>query len=135
MNERPYQPVPVETAAQIAAKFRKSIVVVISWDEEHALLHTTSYGEGPIEKINAAALAEILASAAGGDLSKKTSFEKLAVYVAPEDLRAILLAEYGYWRESRGAAAIGAVGACANILGALLGHRAPWHPPVTPTTP
>ena len=49
-----------------------------------------------------------------------------------DEIEAIVLAEYKYWRaapESIDMIAMGAMGAAANILGAIsFGHRAPWHP-------
>ena len=54
-----------------------------------------------------------------------------------EEIRQIVLAEYKYWRDAEGPnhdadlMAMGAMGAAANIFGALNGHRAPWHPPLT----
>lgn len=42
----------------------------------------------------------------------------------------IAKAEYEYWKndEAIGHVGIGAAGAAANILAALMGKRAPWHP-------
>lgn len=51
------------------------------------------------------------------------------------ELRDVLLAEYSYWHNTdvtgdvdQQAIAIGAMGAVSNVLGALAGHPAPWHP-------
>jgi hypothetical protein len=48
-----------------------------------------------------------------------------------EEVRAIVLAEYRYWStapENVQMQAMGAIGAAANILAAINGFRAPWHP-------
>lgn len=45
-----------------------------------------------------------------------------------EEVSAIVLAEFDYWKDSNTVPAIGAVGAAANILAAIHGARAPWHP-------
>jgi len=51
-----------------------------------------------------------------------------------EEIRQIVLAEYKYWNEAGDSVflqALGAIGAAANILAAIDGHRAPWHPQLT----
>lgn len=52
---------------------------------------------------------------------------------APEEIIAIVRAEYEYWKKSPGDIGISAVGACANILAAIEGFRAPWHPKFDPS--
>lgn len=47
--------------------------------------------------------------------------------VAPDWVLNVVLREFAYWRDSESPAAVGAVGASANILAALMGHPAPWH--------
>lgn len=46
-----------------------------------------------------------------------------------EELRAIIRKEMDYWNALDSDLAIGAVGACANILAASFGILAPWHKP------
>lgn len=49
------------------------------------------------------------------------------------EVRDIVLAEYQYWRAVTEPDvewfAAGCMAACSNILAAMGGHRAPWHPP------
>lgn len=45
-----------------------------------------------------------------------------------EEIEAIVIAEYNYWKNVDNSLAISAVGACANIYAAIKGTRAPWHP-------
>lgn len=70
-----YKQVPVAAAIEIAAKFDKSMVVILAWDPVHQLTHTTTYGVSAFEKEQAASVGEICAQAIGSDLSKKTNFE------------------------------------------------------------
>lgn len=51
---------------------------------------------------------------------------------------AIVAAEYAYWRdqpEQAGEMSMAAMGAAANILCAINGFRAPWHPKPTNEVP
>lgn len=50
--------------------------------------------------------------------------------VSIEDVEAIVLAEFNYWKYTSDDCmlAIAAVGAAANIFAAIKGARAPWHP-------
>ena len=45
-----------------------------------------------------------------------------------EDAKAIVMAEYHYWRQQNCDGAIFALGAIANIYAGLCGMMAPWHP-------
>lgn len=45
-----------------------------------------------------------------------------------EEVKAIVLAEFKYWKDANVDVSIGAVGAVANIFAALNGAYAPWHP-------
>lgn len=74
-DAKPYVPVPVEAARDVAHGFEKNIVVIVSWDREHNRLHTTTYGVGAGDKVGAAKLGEILTKAAGIDLTQKVNFE------------------------------------------------------------
>jgi hypothetical protein len=53
-----YQPVPVSAAREIAAKFDKTMVVILAYDPAHQLTHTTSYGVSAFEKEQAASVGE-----------------------------------------------------------------------------
>jgi len=66
-----YKPVPVESARQLAKDFDKDIVIVLTWDRKHNLMHTTTYGKEPADKISAANGGDIAAKALGCDLGKK----------------------------------------------------------------
>lgn len=47
-------PVPVETAKEIAERFRKTMVVILSYDPVSEMTHTTTYGVEPLDKERAA---------------------------------------------------------------------------------
>lgn len=70
-----YKPVPVDRAKGIALDFSKDIVIICVWDREHNLLHTTTYGVSPEDKVSAAKGGEIVAQALGMDLHKSTHYE------------------------------------------------------------
>ena len=72
---KPYLPIPVEFAREVARKFDKDIVIICAWSNEHALLHTTTYGVNPEDKIHAAKGGEIAATALGMDLKAKIPTE------------------------------------------------------------
>jgi hypothetical protein len=69
-----YVPVPVEAARQIGQTFQKGVVAIVSLDDVHQLIHTTTWGKSAEQKHVAATLGDRLAKAAGADLSQKTSF-------------------------------------------------------------
>lgn len=68
-------PVPVTIAKDIAEMFKKSQVVILSYDPEHNLTFTTTYGVTAFDKENAAATGELVTKAIGCDLGKKQAFE------------------------------------------------------------
>lgn len=70
-----YQPVPVNVAKQIAESFQKSQVVILSYDQEHNLTHTTTYGVAAFDKEQAAAIGELVTKAIGCDMSKRVNYE------------------------------------------------------------
>jgi hypothetical protein len=72
-----HTPVPVSAAREIGQRYRKSQVAVISWDPVSGLVHTTTWGETPSDKVQAARLGEILTEAAGGVRSLRTQYEDL----------------------------------------------------------
>lgn len=73
MNE--YKEVPVEVAKQIAGAYGKDIVVINCYSREHNLLHSTTYGITPADKVSAAKAGEIIAEALGSDVSRLTEYE------------------------------------------------------------
>lgn len=70
-----YQQVPVEAAKQIAVNYGRDIVIICCWSHEHKLLHTTTYGVAPADKVSAANGGEICAKALASDLTKKTDYQ------------------------------------------------------------
>lgn len=84
-----YQPVPVIAAKGIADAYAKPIVAIVSWDPEHKRVHTTTYGVTAVDKLSAAALGELLATAAGADLTQKESYEDFRTVDAAERARRI----------------------------------------------
>ncbi len=71
----PYLQVPVSVARDIAERFSKSQVVILCYDADHEMTHTTTFGRSAFDKENAAAVGEKLAQAVGGDLGRKQVFE------------------------------------------------------------
>lgn len=82
-----YKPIPVETARQIAREFDKQIVIICAWSAEHELLHTTTYGATPEDKIKAANGGETCAKALGMDISKKDFTEDFRTLGAAKNAR------------------------------------------------
>ena len=80
----PYKPVPVATAREIAEKFDKSIVIILTHDPVHGLMHTTTYGTDPHNKAWAAQGGEIASKALGGVLDQSTQFEDYRLSTALE---------------------------------------------------
>lgn len=76
---RKYVPVPVVAAASIAKKYRKSSVIVLSWDPVHEFTHTTTYGATVNEKHVAARLGEKIAAYIGCDLSRAVKHQDFRV--------------------------------------------------------
>ena len=72
---RPYLPIPVEVARQIARDFDRQIVIILAWNHKHGKLHTVTYGVQPNDKIWAAKGGEIASKALGADLSKSNTAE------------------------------------------------------------
>lgn len=70
-----YLPVTVEAAREIANRFEKDIVVIVSVDHVHLKTHFTTYGRSPKDKVVAAALGEGLALATGHELNQIQSFQ------------------------------------------------------------
>ncbi len=75
MSARPYCLVPVEVAADIAARFSKNAVVILCWDDTYALIHTTTWGRSAGDKLLAADAGETAAKAIGCDLSQQRVYE------------------------------------------------------------
>lgn len=74
-SDKGYREVEVSRARTIAKDCHKDIVVILSWDKESGLIHTTTFGESPEDKINAANLGDMLAQAAGADITQATTYE------------------------------------------------------------
>lgn len=70
-----YTPVPVAAAKEIAEKFSKAIVIINTWDTEHGLLHTTTYGVSEVQKHQAAKGGDIAAKALGADMPRANFYE------------------------------------------------------------
>lgn len=81
-----YQNIPVETARDIADRFNKCQVVILCYDREHNLTHTTTYGKELEDKENAAATGEICAKAIGCDLGKSLIYEDFHANYEPAKL-------------------------------------------------
>jgi hypothetical protein len=68
--------IPVEIARQIAIRYAKSMVVILAYDPESQLTHTTTYGVEPIDKERAADVGERCAQLICGDgFERRTSYE------------------------------------------------------------
>lgn len=70
-----YKEVPVDAAKYLAMTYEKQIVVICCWSHEHSLLHTTTYGVSPTDKVGAAKAGEICAKALGMDLKRSDNYE------------------------------------------------------------
>jgi hypothetical protein len=70
-----YKPIPVDVAAYIASGYDKDIVVITAWSRQHEMTHTTTWGRSAEDKLRAADLGEVLAQAAGADLTQKKNYE------------------------------------------------------------
>ena len=84
MNNQPhpYQPVPVDVAAQIAERFSKDIAIILTWDGLHNLVHTTTWGHSANDKLVAADAGETVAKALGCDLKQQRVYEDFRVDAA-----------------------------------------------------
>ena len=89
IETRPYLPVPVEAAKTIGEGFKKSMVIVNAWDEEHQLLHTTTWGDDPAHKAMAADGGRIAAKALDADLLQVHAFEDYRLTTAVKLLGAL----------------------------------------------
>lgn len=94
-----YKPVPVWCARDISRNFDKGVVVIISIDEAHNLVHTTAYGQSAEQKLTADILGESLTTALGCDLAQKRPFEDFrdgfdaALYRESVELLSVILAQ------------------------------------------
>ncbi len=70
-----YCEIPVHVAKSIAETFQKDQVIILAFDAEHQLTHTTTYGKTAVDKENAAAAGELLSKTLGCDLGKKVEYE------------------------------------------------------------
>ena len=60
MTGNTYVPVPVAAAREVAERFGKAQVAIVSWDANHGLVHVTTFGATAADKVQAARLGEIL---------------------------------------------------------------------------
>ena len=74
-----YKPVPVSAAAAVGEQFTKSIVVIACWDPQHQLLHITTWGRDPADKLTATVAGELVAAALEADLEHTQPFEDFRV--------------------------------------------------------
>lgn len=71
-----YIPVPVSEARRIGEKFKKSMAIIIAYDIEHALTHTTTWGKEPEDKEQAADVGETCTRLICGEgYEQRRSFE------------------------------------------------------------
>lgn len=42
---RRYRPIPIAAAKDVAKKYTKDQVILITWDKAHAMMHVTTYGK------------------------------------------------------------------------------------------
>lgn len=70
-----YLPIPSSAAEKIAHDYSKSMVVILAYDPEHALTHTTTFGVSAEDKEAAARCGELATTAMGADLVRKQVFE------------------------------------------------------------
>ena len=57
-----YKPIPIKVAEEIAIKFDKDQVIIVTWDKKHGRTHVTTYGK---------TLEECKLAADGGNFVKK----------------------------------------------------------------
>lgn len=75
MSAKPYIPIPVSAARDIAVRYHKQVVVIVAEDQLHGQIHVTTYGDTPTDKIRAAELGPVLNTAAGGFMPAAQTFE------------------------------------------------------------
>lgn len=63
-----YKDIPISAAQEIANKFDKDQVIIVTWDKTHGRTHVTTYGK---------TLEECKLAADGGNLVKKAHLFKL----------------------------------------------------------
>jgi hypothetical protein len=62
--------------------FSKDIVIITAWDAEHLMLHTTTWGRRPDDKVRGADGGVIVSKALGSDLSETIHFEDFRITAA-----------------------------------------------------
>lgn len=71
-----YRDIPVSVAREIAAAYKKTMVVILAYDPEHELTHATTYGVSPEEKARAAEVGDQCAKAICGEgFNQRRNFE------------------------------------------------------------
>ena len=70
-----FQPIPVAAAKMLAAEYRKSIVVVVTYDPDHGQTTFTSYGRTSLEKEIASRAADAFAASLGIEKARAETYE------------------------------------------------------------
>lgn len=86
-----YLEVPVKEAKRISDEFDKDVVVILTYNVEHNLFHTTTFGrESDQNKLWAADLGDMMTLQAGADMTQKD------VYADFRDPKSVL-SEFDEW--------------------------------------
>jgi len=94
-----YLPVTVEAARSVGICFHKDVVVILSIDRSHDLMHTTTWGRSAEDKVFAARWGDVLTAASGSDLTQRQTFEdfrtmeRAALNAAAADRRRMLISD------------------------------------------
>ena len=67
LSNEEHIPVPIDEARRIANAYRKSMVVILTYDPESEMTHTTTYGVEPFDKERAAEVGEACAKLICGE--------------------------------------------------------------------
>lgn len=90
-----YQEIPVKEAKQISDKFDKDVVVILTYNVEHNLFHTTTFGrESNQNKLWAADLGDMMTKQAGADMTQKD------VYADFRDPKSVL-SDFDEWLQAK----------------------------------
>lgn len=54
MSEKEYKGIPISAAREIARKYDKNQVIIVTWDAVHSRIHVTTYGKSKRECVEAA---------------------------------------------------------------------------------
>ena len=70
-----YLEIPVSAAAAMSRLYKKQMVVILGWDLDRNLIHTTTFGETPQDKLKAAEIGDALTVLVGGAINLQTTYE------------------------------------------------------------